>query len=188
MKNILLLIVTFVTLFAYPKVNHAQAPDLGRAGSFALFTSVGAFSSSGATIIRGDIGTGVGAYSGTPTLIGSKHVADSVSTKAATDLAVAYAYLYALTCDSTIGTTLGNNQTLSPNVYCLGAASTLNGKLTLDAKGNSNAIFVFKIDGAFSTSSLSSVKLINGASLCNVYWNVNGAVELGDSSVFMGNI
>lgn len=51
-----------------------------------------------------------------------------------------------------IGTTLGNNQVLTPNIYCLGAASSLNGDLILDGEGDPNAIFIFKINGALSTS------------------------------------
>ncbi|MEO5906647.1 MAG: ice-binding family protein, partial [Saprospiraceae bacterium] len=50
------------------------------------------------------------------------------------------------------------------------------------------AIFIIKIDGAFSTTSFSNVVLINGASACNVYWQINGAVALGDSSAFRGTI
>src|ERR1019366_7546166 len=101
---------------------------------------------------------------------------------------VAYSYLFGLTCDSVIGVTLGNNQVLRPNVYCIGAATTLNADLILDAQGDPNALFIFKIDGALSTSTFSSVTLINSASLCNVYWQINGAFALGDSSVFRGTI
>jgi hypothetical protein len=50
------------------------------------------------------------------------------------------------------------------------------------------ALFIIKIGGAFSTSAFSNVILINSASLCNVYWQIGGAVACGDYSVFSGTI
>jgi hypothetical protein len=70
----------------------------------------------------------------------------------------------------------------------MGAASTLTGNLTLDGQGDPKSIFIFKVDGAFATAALSNVLLINAANLRNVYWQINGAFTLGDSSVFRGNI
>src|SRR6187549_3671375 len=110
-------------------IMHAQPVDLGVASSFAVFTSAGAFSNDGTTVVTGDIGTNVGAFSGFPPgiVIGSIHVADAVSAQAATDVALAYGQLSAMNCGEVLGTTLGNGQILAPNIYCLGAASVLNG-------------------------------------------------------------
>lgn len=190
MKTKLFNFLTAITLFLTPVVNFAQAPDLGSAASFALFTGAGAFTNDGTTFVTGDIGTNVGAFSGFPPgiVIGEIHVADGVSAQAATDVDVAYSYLSNLACGLVIGTTLGNGQVLTPNIYCLGAASSLNGDLVLDGGGDPNALFIFKIDGALSTTTLSNVILINSASACNVYWQINGAVELGVTSVFRGTI
>jgi len=82
-----------------------------------------------------------------------------------------------------LGVALGNNQTLTPNIYCTGAASTLTGNLTLDGQGNPNAVFIFKIDGAFAATTNTNILLINSANLRNVYWQINGAFTLGDGSV-----
>ncbi|HSF88789.1 MAG TPA: ice-binding family protein, partial [Saprospiraceae bacterium] len=76
----------------------------------------------------------------------------------------------------------------TPDIYCLGAASVLNGDLVLDGQCDPSAFFIFQIDGALSTAVLATVTLINGASLCNVYWQVNGAVTIGDGAVFQGTI
>jgi len=174
-----------------PNASIAQAPDLGVTSGFALFTAVGSFDNTGATVITGDAGTNVGAFTGFPipgTIVGETHVADPVSVQAAIDVDVAYSYLFAKTCGLVLGTTLGDNQVLSPNVYCLGGASSLNGDLILDGQGNPNAIFIFKIDGALSTSTFANVILINSASMCNVYWQVNGKFELGENSVFRGTV
>jgi hypothetical protein len=186
-RNCILLIIV-ITL--NPQLN-GQAPNLGATSDFALFTASGAFNNvSAATVVTGDVGTNVGAFNAFPPgiLNGSIHVADVVTAQAATDVLTAYSYLDGLTCGLVIGTTMGNGQILTPNIYCIGAAATINGNLVLDAMGDPNAIFIFQIDGALSTTTLSSITLINSASLCNVFWQINGAVSLGVNSVFTGTI
>ena len=190
MKKNLLKALTTVLLLLISILNFAQAPNLGATSSFAIFTAAGEVSNTGPTLVTGDVGTNGGAFNDFPPgiIIGQIHVTDAVSAQAAIDVAIAFGELSTLTCGSVLGTTLGNNQVLTPNIYCLGAASTLNGNLTLDGEGDPNAIFIFIIDGALSTSTFSNVFLINSASLCNVYWRVNGAFELGDFSVFRGTV
>ncbi|MDP1725239.1 MAG: ice-binding family protein [Bacteroidota bacterium] len=190
MKNKLLLFVMAFILFTFPKANYAQAPNLGRDTSFVLFTSGGAFHCTGASYVTGDIGTFVGAYTGFPpgTLVGTAHIADSTAFYAKADLGVAYDYMSGLTCDTVIGVTMGNGQVLTPRVYCIGAAATINGNLILNGMGNPNSVFIIKIDGALATSVGAHVVLTNSAAYCNVYWQVNGLFHLTDSSVFMGNI
>ncbi len=188
--NKLLQIVSTIILLYLPNAIFAQAPDLGAASSFALFTSVGAFTNTGTTVVTGDIGTNVGAFTGFPpgVVIGQIHVADGVSAMAAPDVSSAYGYLSTLTCGLVLGVTLGNGQILTPNIYCAGAASTLNGNLTLDGQGDPNAIFIIKINGALATSTNANVFLINSASLCNVYWQVNGQFTLGQNATFRGTV
>lgn len=190
MKSKLLFIILSISLFFSPIEYLAQAPDLGAASGFVLFTAVGAFTNDGATNVTGDIGTNSGAFTGFPPGIvnGVIHVADASSLQAATATEDAYTFMSGITCDSVISVVLGNNQVLSPMVYCMTAGSTLNGNLTLDGQGDPNALFIFKIDGSFSTSTFSRVILINSASACNVYWQINGAFVLGDSSSFSGTL
>ncbi|HPI07614.1 MAG TPA: ice-binding family protein, partial [Saprospiraceae bacterium] len=190
MRNLVLNVLVLFSCLLIPHINFAQAPDLGAASSFALFSAAGAFSNDGLTVVTGDIGTNVGAFSGFPPGIvtGSVHVANPVSAQAAAAVDLAYGSLSPITCGLVIGTTLGNGQILTPNVYCLGGASTLNGDLVLDGQCDPDGFFLIKINGALSTNVLSHVVLTNGASLCNVYWQVNGAVSLGEGSVFRGTI
>jgi hypothetical protein len=115
-------------------------------------------------------------------------VADSVTALAATNLGTAYASLNSLTCDSTIGATLGYGQILTPKTYCITTHATINGNLTLNAQGNPNAVFVIKVNGALSTGNATNILLINSADFNNVYWQVNGAFTLGDSSIFRGTL
>ncbi len=186
--------LTAVMLFSLPFMGFGQLqpppPDLGDAAGFVLFTSVGAFINNDNSVVTGDVGTNMGAFSGFPpgTVIGATHVEDGASALAEPDVDAAYMYLDGILGGMTIGVGLGTGQTLTPDVYILGSAATLDGVLNLDAEGDPDAIFIFQIDGAFSTTSGSSVVLMGGASLCNVYWQINGAVDLGDGSVFRGTI
>jgi len=191
MKTKLLHIVTFIALLYFPNVNFGQAPNLGTASTFALYTSAGAFDNVGAaTYVTGDVGTNIGAFNAFPTgtLAGQMHVVDATSAEAATDVDVAYNYLSGITGGTVIGTTLGGGQILTPNIYDLGAAATLNGDLILDGGGDPNALFIFQVDGVLSTGTFSNVNLINSASLFNVYWQINGKFDLGENSVFRGTI
>lgn len=190
MKYYILYAFILALLSLLPRTAYPQAPNLGTTSTFALFTAAGAFNNNGTTTVVGDIGTNIGAFSGFPPGIvaGQIHVADPVTAQAAVDVDAAYMQLDGLPCGAVIGTTLGNNQTLMPNIYCLGAASVINGDLILDGQCDPNALFIFQIDGALSTNVSARVILINSASICNVYWQVNGAFSLGDNSVFRGTL
>lgn len=187
-KSLCMIIVIF--LLSYPDVDFGQAPNLGAAYGFALFTANGAFGNAGATSITGDIGTNGGAFTGFPpgTLVGNTEIVNAFTAQVAIAVDTAYNQLSRATYDSIIGTTLGNGQVLTSGVYYQAAASILNGNLTLDGQGNPNALFIIKIGGAFSTSINSNVILTNSASLCNVYWQINGQFDLRDSSAFRGTI
>jgi len=186
----ILFLLVYVLIAFTPIFSLGQTPSLGRASGFTVFTMVGAVTNTGATIIRGNIGTNSGAFSGFPpgVIKGSVHIADSITNNSATDAGLAYNYLAALTCGTVIGTTLGSGQVLTPDIYCLGGASTLNGNLVLDGQGDANALFIFKINGSLFTGNASNIVLINGATMANVYWQVNGEFDLGDTAVFKGTI
>lgn len=180
----------FATWLLLPSLGFGQAPDLGTAADFAAFTTVGAFTNDGTSVLVGDIGTNAGAFTGFPPgiAVGETHVADGISAQAATDLGIAYDAVTALDQCSVIGTTLGNGQVLTPGTYCLGAASTLNGALILDGQNDPDAVFIFKIDGALSANALSLVTLINSTTFDNVYWQITGRFDLGAGSVFRGTV
>jgi trimeric autotransporter adhesin len=170
---------------------YAQSPDFGAASSFAVFTAIGAFNNTGeATNVVGDVGTNVGAFNAFPpgVLVGDIHVADPISVQAAIDVDLAYAYTAALTCGQVLPSTLGNGQILTPDIYCIGEASTINNTLFLDGECNPDGIFIFQINGALSTSTFANIVLLNSASICNIYWQVNGAVNIAENAIIRGNI
>jgi hypothetical protein len=84
--------------------------------------------------------------------------------------------------------------TLAPGIYKSnsGTFDITNGDLTLDAKGDANAIFVFQTASALTVgdSAPSSVKLIGGAQAKNVYWYVGSAavINYAGGGVMTGNI
>jgi uncharacterized repeat protein (TIGR02543 family) len=87
--------------------------------------------------------------------------------------------------------------TLQPGVY-KSAGSTFqitNGDLTLDAKGDPNAVFIFQTAagltvGVAGPAGARSVKLINGALAKNVYWYVGSAavINAAGGGVMTGTI
>ncbi len=189
MKKFLLFTVVLCA-YIIPSSLYSQLPDLGTTSGFAFFTAAGAFTVTGASVVTGDVGTHAGAYAAFPpgVLIGNPHVANTLTALAATDVLVAYQYLDGLICNNVVGVTFGNGQILTPGVHCVGAASTIEGNLTLNGLNDPNSIFIIQIDGALASATNSTVTLINGASICNIFWQINGAVELGVNSFFRGNI
>ncbi|HEX2782357.1 MAG TPA: ice-binding family protein, partial [Ilumatobacteraceae bacterium] len=81
-------------------------------------------------------------------------------------------------------------QTLIPGVYAASAKAPLglSGQLVLDGQNNASAVFIFQTDSTLITSTGSTIELINGASECNVFWQVGSSATLGSGSVFVGNI
>src|SRR6185312_13142450 len=55
-------------------------------------------------------------------------------------------------------------------------------------EGDPNAEFVFQIGSQLTTESASSVLLVNGASPCNVYWQVGSSADLGTTTAFQGSL
>jgi len=84
---------------------------------------------------------------------------------------------------------LADNATVYPGVYTTpgGAAMSIDQNLILDAKGDSNAIFVFVAPTAFNTSAAITVFLQNGAQASNIYWVVGAGLTLGASTNISGN-
>ena len=78
--------------------------------------------------------------------------------------------------------------TLVPGVYCFDSSAFLTGTLTLDAQGNSNAVFIFQMGSTLITATASSVIMINSGSLCNLFWQVGSSATLGTGTSFAGSI
>jgi hypothetical protein len=121
------------------------------------------------------------------TVGGTNHAADAVTQQAKVDLVTAYDNAAGAGSTSTIAADLGG-RTLVPGVYTSASSIGLTGVLTLDARGNANAVFVFQAGSTLTTASASRIVLINGAQSCNVYWQVGSSATLGTGSTFRGSI
>ncbi len=188
MKNKKLNAFAASILFALPTVIFGQAPNLGTAANFVLFSTNGAVSNSGISHLTGNVGTNNGASTNFGNVNGVMHDQNGASAQCAVDLLIAYSFL-----DNAIpaffpSTLLGNGQTLVAGVYFVNGAATLSNTLILDAQNNSSAVFILQIEGSLSTNANSKVKLINGAQACNVFWKVEGLVSMAAATSMKGTV
>jgi len=188
MKNSLLIAIAIIAGLLIPKTNFGQSPNLGTSADFVLFTTVGAVTNTSISQLTGNVGTNTGSSTGFGNVNGVMHDNDGASAQAGSDLLIAYASINTAIPNSFPAALLGNGDTLVPGVYHIGSVATLNGTLTLNAKGNANAVFIFQIQGAFSTAADSKVRLINGAQACNVFWKVEGLISIAPATYISGTL
>jgi hypothetical protein len=79
--------------------------------------------------------------------------------------------------------------TFTPGLYHQDTAVALStGTCTLDAQGDSSAVFVFQVGTAFSLAANTQIALIGGAKAANVTWAVGASVTLGAGSKLAGTL
>jgi Ice-binding-like len=161
----------------------APAVGLGTTGAFALLSGQG-ITNTGPSVIDGSVGTNPsGAVVGFPPGIinnGVIHAADAVSLQAEADLTTAYNDAAGRT-GAAVGPQLGG-QNLTPGVYN-GGALNLTGVLTLNGPG----VYIFTASSSLIAATSSTVNLINGATACNVFWQVTSSATLLGPE-FVGNV
>ena len=181
-----LLSIGFVALLSGSASVRAQS-----LGSFAVLGST-TVTNTGPTTVSGSLGVSPGtSITGFPpgaVVNGSVHAGDTVAAQAQADLTTTYNSLESVACTADLtGQDLGG-KTLTPGVYCFTSSGFLTGTLTLNAQGNPDAVFVFKMVSSLVTASSSSVLLTNGGSPCRVFWQVGSSATLGTNSSLLGNI
>ncbi|WP_329430717.1 ice-binding family protein [Streptosporangium sp. NBC_01495] len=174
-----------------PATADAATPvQLGTAANFEVLGR-DAVTNTGPTVVTGDLGLWPGtALSGFPpgTVTGTVHQTDAAAQQAQTDLTVAYDDAAGRPVDATVPTELGGI-TVTPGVYDSAAGTfQITGTLTLDARGDPGAVFIFKTASTLVTASDGTVTLVNGAQAANVFWQVGSSATLGTNSAFSGNI
>src|SRR5581483_2801923 len=168
------------------------AINLGTATNFGLLAGSGITNASAQSTITGDVGS-----SPTPAVTGlvasqvngTLYLApDPATDQAQVDLTIGYNDAAGAPCGTVLtGTDLGG-LTLVPGVYCFSSSAQLTGTLTLDGQGDPNAQWVFQIGSTLTTATNSTVSLINGGAICNVYWQIGSSATLGTNTTFVGNI
>lgn len=76
--------------------------------------------------------------------------------------------------------------TLTPGLYKWTSAVVIPTDITIS--GGANDVFIFQIAGTLDMSSAVNVTLAGGAQAKNIFWQTSGAVTLGTTSHFEGNI
>ena len=164
-------------------------PEFGSTIDFVLFTNNGAVSNVGNSGYSRNIGSDMGVISGfaTATVVGSFYNQDVVTEQTKIDLYELYNQLIINPITNNYHPpAFGNGETLTTGVYYIGGAGSLAGNLTLDAQGDTNSVFIFKIRGAFAAGANSNIILANLASSCSVFWVAEGAISIGASCQMKG--
>lgn len=185
----------------------AMGVDLKSVGRFGIFAAAGISNNAGFSEVRNlDVGITPGVRSSVtgfpPAIIvnGAIYASDDTApvgtaamlTQAKQDLVEAY--LFAEGASSPAPATVAGDQggkTLAPGIYK--STSTLlvqAGDLTLDAKGNPNAVWIFQIASDLTTvgGAGGNIILTGGAQAKNIFWQTGRSATIGDGTSFKGNV
>lgn len=162
---------------------------LGTASNFAVLGATPSVANTGNSVISGSVGVWPAAsITGFPPGLvtpgtGFLNFGDAIAQQAQTDTTAAYLNL-AGRVSGAIAPALGG-VTLTPGTYNAGAA-TLTGTLTLNGPG----LYVFQTTSLNTAAGPGAavVNLINGATPCDVWWQVGSSAALGTFTAFQGNI
>ncbi len=174
-----------------PKAGLA-AVTLGAASSYAIlaFNTVTNVNNPG-TIVTGDLGISPGAaLVGFPPgqVVGTIHAGDPIAAAAKVALLAAYNDAAGRLNPAVLPADL-SGLTFSPGLYN-NSTSVMHssGNCTLDAKGDSNAVFIFQMGSTLTTNAATQIILSGGAKAANVFWAVGTSATLGTTSIFKGTI
>lgn len=174
-----------------PVAQAATSPTLGAANSFTILSNSYVNTAPGTTI-NGDLGYTTGPAVA-PTVNGNTHTADAKYNQAGIDQNTALVALNNQPCSFTFAPgpidlatdiTHGPVGVYTPGVYCIDGAASIGGGGTITLNGA--GAYIFRMDGALTTSANSVVTLAGGASACDIWWTPTAATTLGANSTFSG--
>lgn len=146
----------------------------------------------GGGTITGNIGIspGLAFVPGVPPVVvsGTIYAGGAVAAQAEADLTTAFNDAAGRQTPAIVAGNIGG-QTLTPGLYkSTSSLAVSSGDLTLDAQGNSAAVFIFQIASTLTMTSGRQVILANGASAANIFWQVGTSATIGTTAVIHGNI
>jgi hypothetical protein len=165
--------------------------NLRSAASFAILAG-STVTSTGPTRITGDVGifpgTAITGF-GPGTINGILYAGGPTAQQAEQDLTRAFNDAVArANSPISVSGNLGG-LTLTPGLYkSTSSLAISSGDLTLDARGNSNGIFIIQMASTFTMTTGRMVILTNGAKAGNIFWAVGSSATLGTGCTFMGNL
>ncbi len=177
------------------------AVSLGSLVSFAVVAGAGLNNANagGQTTINGNVGLsptgtclgdGAACSATDPVINGTLYANDAngIAATAESDLAAAYADATSRVSGAAAGDLTG--KVLTSGVYS--STSTMSiapgGTLTLDAKGDPSAVWIFKVGSTLTINNSAQVTLVNGARAANVFWAVAASTTIGTGVGFQGNV
>jgi Ice-binding-like len=175
-------------LFASSALASPATVGLGTAAPFSVLAG-STITNTGATTMFGNLGLYPGtSVTGAPQVLGTSYINDQVAIEAKSALTTAFTNAKNRPSEGSAGTDLAGHM-FSPGVYAASSSLELSsGSVTLNAEGNPDAVFIFKVGTALTTGSATTVSLINGAQACNVFWQVGTSATLGVGTQFVGTI
>ena len=185
---------------------------LGSAATFAVLAGT-TITNAEASVITGNIGVSPGTAltgfqpvpinsiagpgtvtSGLGLVNGTIYAGGPVAAQAHNDAVIAYNYLVAQIPGTIYGDVYQlDGQTITPGIYNFPSSANLkvNGTLTLDFQGNSDALFIFQLGSTLVTMADSRIIGINNPDqTCtgsNVYWAVGSSATI-DGTEFIGTV
>lgn len=186
-----------------PSKSGTGVVNLGLAGNFAILSQSG-ITDVPQSAITGDVGsspiTGAAILVTCSEVVGNIYSVDAAGpapcaladatrlTTAVGDMQAAYTDAAGRTNPDYLNLGAGNigGLTLKPGLYKFTSPVVIPTDITLS--GNKNDVWIFQIDGTLDMSSAVRIILAKGAKAKNIFWQVAGAVTLGSTSHFEGNI
>ncbi|MEX1654878.1 ice-binding family protein [Streptomyces pseudovenezuelae] len=193
-------VLAAVVLALMPTRANAVASPVPMGTTLATYGVLGGatVTNTGPTVVEGlNVGVSPGAaITGFPpgevTPPGTLHRADAHAGQAKIELATAYNQAAGQSLTDAVYNDAPHEfggQTLRAGLYRANSSARITGTLTLDAQGNPDAVWVFQIGSTLTTAAENStVSLVNGASPCNVFWQVGSSATLGTHTSFVGTI
>jgi hypothetical protein len=84
------------------------------------------------------------------------------------------------------GNATATGEILQPGVYKLIGATSIVTNLSFDALGDPNALFIVRVQGAFTSAAGATIILANGALAKNIFWVIDGAIGFAAGTIMKG--